>query len=192
MLKSIRTWATIALLATPTVARAQAIYDVNFNGGIIDLIGTIQVASFGLFSSSAFDANVIAYSLTASNNGANPFTFTESNSTWGSAPYPAYVSLTATAGVLTLTAPNGGNFESTNGLLLSDAPQPDGARPNLRFYSFYLGYRPTGLRNPVVFENTHGPTFTLGIARVVVPEPSTVVLLGAGLFGLLVVRRRRA
>lgn len=71
------------MLCTASAATAGVIYDVNLDGSTIDLTGFIETNALGNFSPSAFDGQVIDFSITASENLAFSFLFNLSNSTWG-------------------------------------------------------------------------------------------------------------
>jgi hypothetical protein len=180
----------IGLLVAPPAAEAQATYTVNFNGGTIDLAGTIQVSAFGLWSPQNFDANAVNYSITASSNGTSIFTFTNENSKWGGNVNGLLTTINATAGLLQLS---GGGYDagSALGIFLIATATTDGRVENLRLFSGgNIGYFPPIASGLGLISEQVGDPFTLGTSSVV-PEPGTYALMAVGLLGLAAVRRRR-
>jgi hypothetical protein len=181
-----------ALLTGPVAAQAQTTYTVAFNGGTIDLFGTIQVSAFGLFNGSIVGANVVDYSITASNNGAAAFTFTMANSFWGGSGVGTALTFEATATSLSITSLFGVN-SSVNRFLTANAAT-NGAIENLRLNSDGdLGYRTPSPPDVLLTEQV-GTTFVLGTAPVAVPEPTSLALVLTGVVGVAgaVLRRRAA
>lgn len=175
---------TIAL-ALP--ANAGAIYNINFNGSVVDLSGFIETDAVGIFSPTDFDSQITNYSIFGSWNGFAPFEFTKANSTWGGSfvGAGANVSISILASAITLSAPLGYDYDGGNIFLIADNPAPDGIIQNLRIAQDHLGFRSDP--DTMVFE-TVSPTFTLATASV--PEPTSLSLLAAGL-GLIAFRVRR-
>jgi hypothetical protein len=176
------------LLSIVTPAHAGTIYNINFNGGTVDLSGFIETDALGTFSPTALDSMISNYSILASWNGANPFTFTKANSTWGEGflGAGANVIISILGGAFQLSAPTGYDFNGGNLFLLADNPAPDGIIQNLRIAQDHLGFRSSP--DTMVFE-TVSPTFTLGLARI--PEPAPLPLMVSGL-ALIAVHLRRA
>lgn len=177
---------TIAL-ALP--ASAGTIYNINFNGSVVDLSGFIETDAVGTFSPTAFDSLITNYSILGSWNGFAPFTFTKANSTWGGnfAGAGVNVSISILGSAITLSAPLGYDFDGGNIFLIADNPAPDGIIQNLRIAQNHFGFRSDP--DTMVFE-TVSPTFTLATARVPEPTPLSLLAAGLGLIGFHVRRRR--
>ena len=181
--------AASCLLIIVSVPARATIYNINFNGSIVDLSSFIETDAVGTFSPTNFDSLVLNYSILGSWNGANPFTFTKANSTWGGGFLGSNVAISILGGVIQLSAPMGFDFDGGNVFLIVDNPLPDGIIPNLRIAQNHFGLRSDP--DTMVFE-TVPTTFTLAK----VPEPGSIPLLAAGLgliaFSRVAKRRRRS
>jgi hypothetical protein len=179
-------------LMPPIRARCQTTYNVNFDGANIDLFGFIKTSATGTFSSTAFDALVTDFSITASQNGADPFTFTRLNSTWGPAGFGSDVSITVDGSTIALSAPTGSTINSANAFLLANT-LTNGARENLRIAQDQFGFRTPNPPDTVVFDTVPTPFILADGGANVTPEGDSLLLLGTGLLplaGLAVWRRR--
>jgi hypothetical protein len=178
--------AAASLLLSITHAHAGTIYNINFNGSTVDLSGFIETDALGTFSPTALDSLISNYSILASWNGANPFTFTKANSTWGEGflGAGANVIISILGGAFQLSAPTGNDFNGGNLFLFADNPASDGIIQNLRIAQNHFGFRSSP--DTMVFE-TVSPTFTFATARI--PEPAPLPLMISGL-ALIVVHLR--
>jgi hypothetical protein len=174
-------------IASVMPAHAGTIYDVSFNGSKIDLSGFIETNAVGDFSPGDFDSQVLSYSLVASWNGFAPFTFTAANSTWGFNFEGANVVISILNGMISLSAPTGGDFDGGNGFLMADVAT-NGAQENLRLFQDHLGFRTSDPPNAMLFDTLSGP-FVLGKARAI-PEPASIATFAFGLMLFGVTTRR--
>lgn len=180
--------AAAALLAAAP-AQSAVVYSVSYDGAKIDLNGSITVNSLGSFSASAFDANVLSYSITASNNGLATYVFTDVNSTWGPTGTGDYVTITALADTLSIVANSDGPNGSDYLFLIADVVT-NGARENLRLFEDQFGFRMPAPSSILVFDTVNTP-FVIGNSRNDVPEPSTLALIGLALAGVAASSRQR-
>jgi len=171
-------------------------YNVSFDGPVIDLSGFIETNAVGTFSSTAFDALVTDFSITASANGAAPFVFTSANSSWGGAfdsAFGANVSVSVAASAIELLAPLGDINSADNVFLIADNPT-NFVIENLSVTSTQLRYRLPRPPDGVIFDTVSNP-FVLATAQQVsaVPLPAALPLFGTGLavMGFVGWRRKR-
>ncbi|WP_299725480.1 hypothetical protein [uncultured Tateyamaria sp.] len=180
-------------LAAPAYA---ATYNISFDGSFVDLSGTIDISTTGSFDPAGFDAVVTGYSITATTDGTNPFTFTETNSTFGPGTGTT-ITVSATDIILSTSETNRLALAT---LFLAADVATNNTRENLRLTTTQLGFRaPT---NPTVpntaFENITTP-FTLAqvapvapVAPVPLPAGLPLLAVGIGLFAGLRWRKARS
>ena len=196
----------IAMAALPPIAAANT-YNVNVNTSSVS--GTSGFLDFqfdtGNGSSQAATAIIRAFtggtftgspSITGTVIGTLPATTTLTNSTPLNEYFVGFQFGSAFSFALDLsgpavTSPNGTSTAgSTFGIGIYDA----GENPILTNQTSTTGYAGlidillSGATRPTAFPNGTGPSVVTFTA--VVPEPATIALIGAGLAGLTVVRRR--
>ena len=196
LVKVVVSFAFVAVAAIP--AQATTIYQISLDGPTIDFSGYIETAAIGTFNPLAFDSLVVDFSLTASTNGSNVATYNSANSSWGfSAAFPSAswggnISIVINGATLRILAPTGAVDTSTNLFVIRDA-LTGGNLANLRLGDVagnstfgYLGNSGGTVHDAL---SSRELTF-VAAAPTAVPEPATLLLLSAGLGGIVRIRRR--
>src|SRR5215467_10250673 len=111
---------TVLFCSLAVPASASTIYSIDFDGATVDLSGFIEVDAVGSFTPAEFDAAVLNYSITASNNGAAVYTFTAANSTFGPSGFGGDVTITADGTVIGLSSVATTTFFEPSVFLLAD------------------------------------------------------------------------
>ena len=167
---------------------SSAIYNVNLDGANIDLIGTIETNILGTFTLDQFHASLTGFDFTASNNGANPYQFTDAGSTFGLGSRGNRVSVTVTVSEILFSTTNANPVRS--GQFLTANTRTNNVRENLLLTSTLLRYRqPSTSSTARVFDNVSDPLVFASVLPVPVPPPLALFL--TGLVGLGIVSRRK-
>jgi hypothetical protein len=183
--------AAFALCVAPAAQAAR--YDVAVDGAVVDLTGFIEIDATGDFSLDAFDAALSAFEITASANGADPFTFTEADATFASGAPGASISVAVGGGRIALISASAETRPVANDLFLSSdslvgGVGSGGPRPNLIYTTVYARYL-SGTSG--VYEDDFGPSpFVLATVAPVPAPPAFALLASALLAGGAALRRR--
>jgi hypothetical protein len=179
--------AALAALALPAAA---ARYAVRIDGAVINLSGFIEIGATGTFALADFDAAVTSFSITASNNGVDPFTFTESDSSFasGSPTGASSITMTVTAdGIALLSASDATRAINTDIFLVTDG-FVGGARPNLIYTNRFARYLKDG---GSVYSDDFGSSPRVFATAAPVPLPAAGALYPALLLAVLGMARLR-
>ncbi|WP_081535861.1 hypothetical protein [Rhodovulum sp. P5] len=133
--------AGLSAFSLSSVSASAATYYVAIDGAQIDLSGTVEIDGTGVFELADFDALLSSFSITVSNNGINPFEFTDANSTFGLAPPvtpDSTITVTATEIYVISTSSRTGN--ASDDVLLATDDLHEGVRPNLIYNNDHARY----------------------------------------------------
>lgn len=175
--------ATMLALSTPVSA---SLYTIAIDGPYLDLSGYIVTDTVGTYAPDQFDSLTTDYSITASLNGAYPFTFTRENSNWGQRlqlsgeHYGDWLNVTVTPDQLTISSWYGLWDCAGNCFLIADGTVNGRYFPNLSISDDIISYFP-GWSSYRVPDLLPGDGLTFLDPPVALPIPSSVWLLGAGL-----------
>jgi hypothetical protein len=184
--------AAFALCLAPAAQAAR--YDVAVDGAVVDLTGFIEIDATGNFSLDAFDAALSAFEITASANGADPFTFTEADATFASGAPGAAASISVAVGggdrpdQRQRGNPAGGQRPVPLVGFPRRRSRKRRPRPNLIYTTVYARYL-SGTSG--VYEDDFGPSpFVLATVAPVPAPPAFALLASALLAGGAALRRR--